>query len=104
MSVPPPPADSIYWQNPLLCTYSVCPLDVFGQLHYRPSLGGNVLYLAIFGLGLLANIALAIKYRTWGYLAAIIGGAGLEIVGYIGRIMLWQDDLTTTISSSTWSV
>ena len=92
MSVPLPPANSTYWQNPFLCTYSACPLDVFGQLHYRPSLGGNVLYVTFFGLGLLANIGLVFKYRTWGYLVAIIGGAGLEIVGYVGRIMLWQDD------------
>lgn len=92
MVVPLPPQDSIYWLQPWLCTYSTCPLDVFGQLEYRPSLGGNILYLAIFALGLLINIWLAIKYRTWGYLVAIIGGAGLEIVGYIGRIMLWQND------------
>lgn len=92
MTVPLPPPDSIYWQNPNLCNYTTCPLDPFGQLLYRPSLAGNALYLAIFGLGLFAGIGLSIKYRTWGYLVAIIGGAGLEIIGYAGRIMLWQND------------
>jgi hypothetical protein len=92
MTVPLPPPNSIYWQEPYLCNYTTCPLDPFGQIKYRPSLAGNVIYLAIFALGLLVNIGLAIKYRTWGYLVAIVGGTGLEIVGYIGRVMLWQDD------------
>lgn len=92
MVVPLPPASSIYWLEPQLCNYTTCPLDPFGQLYYRPSIGGNVLYLAIFVLGILIASGLSIKYKTWGYLVAIIGGAGLEIIGYIGRIMLWQDD------------
>lgn len=92
MVVPLPPYQSIYWTEPQLCNYTTCPLDPFGQLYYRPNLGGNALYLAIFVLGLLIAGGLSVKYKTWGYLAAIIGGAGLEIIGYIGRIMLWQDD------------
>ena len=92
MVVPLPPYGSIYWTQPYLCNYTTCPLDPFGQLFYRPSLGGNALYLSIFVLGLLVASGLSIKYKTWGYLAAIIGGAGLEVIGYAGRLMLWQDD------------
>lgn len=92
MTVPLPPPNSIYWWEPQLCNYTTCPLDPLGQINYRPSLPGNAIYLAIFMLGLLVNIGLAIKYRTWGYVVAIIGGTGLEIVGYIGRVMLWQND------------
>ena len=92
MVVPLPPPDSIYWTEPYLCNYTTCPLDVFGQISYRPNLGGNVLYMAIFTLGLIACTGLSIKYRTWGYLVAIFGGTALEIVGYLGRILLWQDD------------
>lgn len=92
MAVPLPPFDSIYWTQPYLCNYTTCPLDPFGQLHYRPSLAGNALYLSVFVLGLLVASALSIKYKTWGYLAGIVGGAGLEVIGYAGRLMLWQDD------------
>ena len=92
MTVPTPAPDSPVWQQPWLCTYATCPLDLFGQLHYRPSLAGNALFLAVFSLGLLIQIAQAIRYRTWGYLIAIIGGTGLEIVGYVARIELHIDD------------
>ena len=92
MAVPLPPPNSIYWEDSSLCNYTTCPLVPFGQLFYRPSLGGNAVYLAIFALGLALNTGLVIRYRTWGYFVAIVGGTSLEIVGYIGRIMLWQDD------------
>jgi hypothetical protein len=92
MVVPLPPYGSIYWTEPQLCNYTTCPLDPFGQLFYRPSLAGNALYLSIFVLGLLVASGLSVKYKTWGYLVAIIGGAGLEVIGYAGRLMLWQND------------
>jgi hypothetical protein len=92
MSVAPPGFNSTLWKEPWLCTYSTCPVSEFGQLHYVPSLAGNVLYLAIFALGLLIQIGLGIRYRTWGYLVAMIGGTGLEIVGYTARIELHIDD------------
>ena len=68
-------------------------LDDYGQLTYVPSLAGNALFLALFICGLLAQIGLGIKYRTWGYLVAMIGGIALELIGYIGRIMLKNDIL-----------
>jgi len=92
MTVPLPPPNSIYWDEPYLCNYTTCPLIPFGQIQYRPTLAGNALFLAIFVLGLICCVGLSIRYRTWGYLVAIIGGTALEIVGYLGRILLWQDD------------
>src|SRR5271170_8175534 len=92
MSVPIPPPNSILWKEPWLCTYETCPVEIFGQVRYIPSLAGNVFYLAIFSLGLLAQIFLGIRYRTWGYLVAMIGATGLEIVGYTARIELHIDD------------
>jgi hypothetical protein len=92
MSVAPPGVNSTLWNEPWLCTYSTCPVSIFGQLRYIPSLAGNALYLAIFASGLLVQIGLGIRYRTWGYLVAMIGGTGLEIVGYTARIELHIDD------------
>lgn len=84
--------NSTLYYHPRLCTYSTCPVKEFGQLKYIPSLAGNAFYLAIFSLGLLVQIGFGIRYRTWGYLVAMIGGAGLEIVGYTARIELHIDD------------
>jgi len=92
MSVPVPPPNSTLWEEPWLCTYATCPIEIFGQLRYIPSLAGNAFYLAIFALGLLAQIFLGIRYRTWGFLVAMVGGTGLEIVGYTARIELHIDD------------
>lgn len=92
MSVPVPPPDSPFWKNPQLCTYDTCPLKGFAQLNYRPNFSGNVISLSLFGLGLVVQIGQAIRYRTWGYLAAICGGCVLEVIGYAGRLLLWNND------------
>lgn len=74
------------------CTYSTCSVAENGQLHYIPSFTGNVLLLALFVAFLIAHIAIALRYKTWTFLIAMVGGLVLEIVGYAGRIMLHQDD------------
>jgi RTA1 like protein len=76
---------------PQNCVESSLCVEEYGQLNYIPSLGGNAFYLACFSLALLSQIGLGIKFRTWGFMSAMIGGCGLEIVGYIARIMLHND-------------
>jgi hypothetical protein len=78
--------------DPSYCTYATCSVKEYGQLQYIPSLAGNALYLAIFGLFLVAQLFLGIRYRTWGYLVAMVGGIILEIAGYVGRILLHNND------------
>ena len=69
------------------CTLSTCPLSE-AQLDYVPSLGGNALYLGILAICLIAQLVLGIKYRTWGFLVAMVGGLILEIIGYAARIQM----------------
>ena len=57
-------------------------------MRYIPTLAGNVFFLALFGLALLWQCILAIRYRTWGYLFGMFGGLVLEILGYVGRVQL----------------
>jgi hypothetical protein len=57
-------------------------------VEYLPTLPGNAVYAAAFGLLLLAQIGLGIKYQTWGFMVGMICGLVLEVVGYAGRIML----------------
>lgn len=74
----------------LYCTLSTCPLSL-ATVEYRPSLAGNALYLALFGLFLAAQLFFGIRHRTWGFLVGMIGGNVLEVVGYAGRIQMYHD-------------
>ncbi|RAH70547.1 RTA1 domain-containing protein [Aspergillus aculeatinus CBS 121060] len=69
------------------CTLEICPITE-AYVYYVPSLAGNAFYLALFAVLLGAQLILAVRYRTWGYLAGLFGGLVLEIIGYIGRIQL----------------
>lgn len=71
------------------CTLDICPL-IYGQAHfdYTPALSPNVIVAALFGILLLLQIGLAIKWKTWGFLGGMFGGIVLEIMGYIGRVMM----------------
>jgi hypothetical protein len=78
--------------DPGLCTYETCSVKEWGQIQYIPSLPGNAFYAAVFGLLLICQTFLGVKYRTWGFLGSMIGGIVLEIIGYIGRILLHNND------------
>lgn len=70
-----------------LCTLATCPLDC-AQVHFLPSLGGNATFAAILGLLLIAQLGLGIRYRTWGFMVGMICGLLLEVLGYVGRLLL----------------
>jgi len=73
-----------------LCTLASCDLTL-ASFDYRPSLGGNAFFAAIFGVFLVLNIFLGIRHKTWGYLAAMFFGLAGEIIGYIARILLYNN-------------
>jgi len=73
--------------NPELCTLHTCPIQ-YAQIGYVPTLAGNSLYLAIFALLLFFQVLIGIRYRNWGYLASLVGGLILEIIGYAARIQM----------------
>ncbi|KAK5104638.1 phospholipid-translocating ATPase rsb1 [Lithohypha guttulata] len=70
-----------------LCTPQTCCLAQ-GEVQYIPSLAGNSLFAAIFGLTLVAQLILGIRYKIWSFCVWMAFGLIGEIVGYIGRIML----------------
>lgn len=69
------------------CTLGTCPLSE-AFVTYVPSLPGNVLYIALFGVMLLFQVIMGIRWKTWGYLVGMFGGLVLEIIGYAGRTQL----------------
>lgn len=63
--------------------------DVNNSLYgYEPNLGVNAFFAAFFGICLLAQLILGIRYKTWTYMIALGLGCLGEMIGYIGRIML----------------
>lgn len=73
--------------DPNLCTLETCSLSL-SSFNYIPSLGGNAVFAAIFGVCILGQLFLGIKYRIWGYMGAMILGLVLEVIGYAARVML----------------
>lgn len=77
-------------QNQKWCNLTTCDLTL-ASFDYRPSLGGNALYAAVFGVYLVLNIYLGLRHKTWGYMVAMFFGLVGEIIGYISRILLYQN-------------
>lgn len=77
------------------CTLAICS-PKFGVYEYRPSIAANSVFLALFGLALIIHLILGIKWQTWFYTIAIAWGCVSEMLGYGGRIILWQDPFSFT--------
>jgi len=72
------------------CTVSVCPavLSVYG---YRPTLPASIALIALYGLCALIQVVMGWRYKTWGFMAAMLLGCADEILGYAGRILYYQN-------------
>jgi len=73
--------------DPSLCTLETCDLSM-SSYDYIPTLAGNAIFTAIFGLLVLIHLFFGIKHKTWGYMFAIIAGLLLETIGYVCRVIL----------------
>ena len=69
------------------CTLALCPIE-WSVFQYRPSIAANAAFIAIFGLLLAVQLFQGIWFKTWGYMACIAAGSILQIIGYVGRILL----------------
>ena len=72
------------------CTIAICS-PKFSVYEYRPSLGGNVAFLVLFGLGLILHVILGVMWRSWFFMSMMVAGCLSEIIGYAGRVMLWEN-------------
>ncbi|KAI9799487.1 MAG: hypothetical protein M1833_004009 [Piccolia ochrophora] len=71
------------------CTVALCGLEET-QVGYVPNLGGNAFYLAFFAVLIPPHVYLLIRYRTWGFGAAMVLGLMSEVAAYAGRVMLYS--------------
>ncbi|KAF1842546.1 RTA1-domain-containing protein [Cucurbitaria berberidis CBS 394.84] len=73
-----------YASNVLTCE---CPVE--GTLYgYAPSLAANAFFAGFFGLALILQLYLGIRYKTWTYMIALSLGCVAESAGYAGRIIM----------------
>ena len=72
------------------CTLSTCPLSA-SVYEYRPTIPGNSVIIALFGISMIIHIIQGVMYRSWIYMTVIVLGCISELVGYGGRIMLNQN-------------
>lgn len=69
------------------CTSTTCPVGQ-GWLSAPPSLEGAALILAVFAILVPINLWTGARCRTTTYSLTLIVGLFLEVVGYVGRLLL----------------
>lgn len=89
-STGPPPDNLTVWGSDNECTLDTCPID-WTLYQYRPSLPANSALLAAFSLLFIIQVYLGIRWRSWGFMTGMLLGCACEVVGYAGRILLWDD-------------
>ncbi|KAF4554273.1 RTA1-like protein 8 [Elsinoe fawcettii] len=73
------------------CTLEICPIQA-SVYQYRPSLPANIIFLVIFFILGLLHLLRGIRYRKeWTFTISMLLGCVAEVVGYGGRLMLYQN-------------
>ncbi|EEH10300.1 parasitic phase-specific protein PSP-1 [Histoplasma capsulatum G186AR] len=73
------------------CTFEICNIDD-SYYGYRPSRAANIAFAAIFGFSLVAFVLQSfISRRFLGFSIAMILGTLCELIGYIGRILMYNN-------------
>lgn len=72
---------------PKFCTLQTCDLSLASFL-YLPTVPGNAIYAAIFGIYIIVQLFFGIRHKTWGYMTAMALGLLGEVIGYVGRVLL----------------
>ncbi|KAI8277906.1 Sphingoid long-chain base transporter RSB1 [Colletotrichum sp. SAR11_240] len=92
MAGPPPPLPPyvVVFGPDANCTLEICDIH-YSLYRYRPNLAVNALFLALYGIAGLVHIFLGIRWRSYWFMTFMVLGCLSEIVGYIGRIMLYHN-------------
>ncbi|PNY23444.1 uncharacterized protein TCAP_06613 [Tolypocladium capitatum] len=92
MSAPPPqlPGHLVSFGPNANCTLQRCPIE-WSVYQYRPSLAANIIFLALFATAMAVHVFLGIRWKSWWFMSFIIVGCIVEMVGYAGRVILYQN-------------
>ncbi|KAI1438479.1 hypothetical protein GGR50DRAFT_691342 [Xylaria sp. CBS 124048] len=55
---------------------------------HPPALAGNAVFLSLFALLIPITLALGVRYGSLGFVTAVTTGLALEVIGYVGRLLL----------------
>lgn len=73
------------------CTVDTCPIST-SYYFYRVSIGANATFLALFCISFLGFVlTYAFTRRATAFTFAMCAGVILEIIGYAGRTMSWEN-------------
>lgn len=72
------------------CTLELCPIT-WSVYKYRPSLPANAIFLVLFALAMGVHIYLGVRWKSWWFMAFMIAGCLSEIIGYAGRIVMYNN-------------
>ncbi|EEH17647.1 hypothetical protein PABG_00210 [Paracoccidioides brasiliensis Pb03] len=74
-----------------LCTFEICSIEK-SYYGYRPSLAANTVFTAIFGASLIAYVLQSFSSKRFlGFSVAMILGTLCEVLGYVGRILMYNN-------------
>ncbi|KAF4450573.1 hypothetical protein F53441_6353 [Fusarium austroafricanum] len=90
MSQPPLPGGFIVFGPDSNCTLALCPVQ-WSVYKYRPSLAANITFIVLFAIAMGTHVVLGIRWKQWFYASFMSLGCLFEIVGYIGRIIMYNN-------------
>ncbi|KAI0164311.1 RTA1 like protein-domain-containing protein [Hypoxylon sp. FL1284] len=70
------------------CTLTRCSPDFLAN---KPSLAGNAVFIALFAILVPLALGLGVRYKTSVFATTISTGLALEVLGYVGRILLYNN-------------
>lgn len=77
------------------CTLDTCPLTD-SVYQYRPSLAANVVMLVLFAVTLVAHVVQGWIWRQRVFGILMFFGCLTEVIGYVGRIISWDNPFSQT--------
>ncbi|KAI1738412.1 parasitic phase-specific protein PSP-1 [Xylaria scruposa] len=72
------------------CTLELCPIE-YSIFQYRPSLAANITFLVLQFILMLIHLGLGLRLGNWWFSGSVVAGCVSNVVGYGGRILLWQN-------------
>ncbi|WZH42354.1 uncharacterized protein QYS62_003346 [Fusarium acuminatum] len=85
-----PPDGLIVFGPDANCTLDLCPVE-WSVYQYRPSLAANIAFIVLYAIAMGAHMFLGIRWKQWFYMSFMMVGCLFEIIGYIGRIILYKN-------------
>lgn len=84
------PGNFIYFGPGANCTLELC--DVGTSVYrYRPHLAANITFIALYAVAIAVHVLLSFRWKNWWFVGLVVASCLVEILGYVGRILLYYD-------------